>query len=424
MSAITRLIRTGDLPPGSLLPSIRELSRTTGLSPGTVATALKTLASRGLIVSRQGKRSFVADLTRLPAVYSRSRHPGLIDLSKIEPDPRLLPDVASFFTPNLYVPSMYDATNVIPELATPLEARFQRDGVVGALGVTNGALDAIERISQVWLHPGDRVIVEDPCWTTQRTLLQMLGLEAVGVTIDDEGIDPRSLANVLSKRKCAALMITPRAQNPTGATMSIQRRDAIRAVIEDFPDLLVIEDDHFSELSQEPYPSLTYGRNLFAVIRSYSKIFGPDLRLAAVCMDQNTADQVHMRQLLGPGWVSHIIQRLTARMLTDEVTMGEIGKAAEIYKQRRDLLINTLAVAGLKAKGVSGFTVYVPVPQESDTVITLAERGWGVQAGGPYRIDSDPFIRVCVSALNPEDVLKFANDLIIALDPSSRILLR
>ncbi|MEB4615486.1 aminotransferase class I/II-fold pyridoxal phosphate-dependent enzyme [Leucobacter sp. M11] len=424
MSAITRQIRDGDLAPGQALPSIRRLAQLTGLSPGTCATALRTLAQRGLIVSGQGRRSTVAELSRLPGVSRGNAHPGLTDLSKIEPDAALLPDVAGYLTTDAYVASMYDATNVLPELERTMRERFARDGASGPLTITNGALDAIERVCQARLHPGDTVVVEDPCWSTLRTLLRVLGLDAIGVPVDDDGLDPIALAEALAGRRCAALILTPRGHNPTGASTSLPRRDALRAVLDRHPELLIIEDDHLAEITPGPYPGLTAGRQHFAVIRSFSKVIGPDLRVAACCMDPDTTDQVQMRQLLGPGWVSHVLQRIVARVLTDPVSLDRIDRAAAVYRERRDLLIDALAGADIAARGASGFTVFVPVAEEAEVTMGLAQRGWAVQAGGPYRFASEPFIRVCVSTLPPTEILRFARDLIAVLGPASRAALR
>lgn len=422
VSAITRRIREGSLAPGTRIPSIRTLAGAVGLSPGSVARAMRTLAARGLIVSQPGRRSVVAELPRLPSSYLASIPAGITDLSSIEPDPQLLPDVASLLTPELYSGELYDATNVVPELEALVRERFAADGVHGDLTVTNGALDGLERILQARLHPGDTVLVEDPCWVSQKTLLQVLGFDAVGVDVDAEGIVPGALADRLRQRRVSALILTPRGQNPTGYALTRRRAEALREVLRRHPEVLVIEDDHLSEVASAPYFSLTPGRSVWAVIRSFSKLIGPDLRIAAVAMDPETTDRVQMRQLIGPGWASHTLQRLVARVLTDPVSLDRIARAAAIYDERRELVLDTLSAAGIHAHSACGFTVFVPVASEAEVVAALARRGWAVQAGEPYRLESRPFIRVCISQLSARGILEFTSDLISVLRTPRRAL--
>lgn len=424
VAAITARVRDGRLPPGTQLPSIRALAAAVDLSHGSVASAMRTLADRGVIVSTQGRKSVVADLARMPVSYLASVPEGLVDLSAVEPDPDLLPDVGSFLGPELYADNRYDATNVLPELAAVVLSDFEADGVAGELTATNGALDALERVLSARLHPGDTVLVEDPSWGSQLGLLRVLGLDAVGVEIDDEGFVPDALARRLSGGRVAAIILTPRGQNPAGSALTAARAAELRRVIEGHPEVLIVEDDHLGGVASVPYRTLTAGRASWAVIRSCSKSIGPDLRLAVTASDRDTADRVQVRQLIGPGWVSHLTQRLGAAVLADPVSRDRIARAAASYDERRNLLIDALARFGIAASGASGFTVCVPVRSEADVVAALASRGWAVQAGEPYRLASPPFIRVCISPLSASGVLEFAGDLAAALSAPRRTLRR
>src|SRR5699024_11164467 len=103
-----------------------------------------------------------------------------------------------------------------------------------------------------------------------------------------------------------AVICTPRAQNPTGASLTPERARALRALLAEHPYVLVIEDDHFSMLSQQPYESLIApGHHRFALVRSVSKFLGPDMCLAVAATDPATAERLAMRLSPGTTWVSH-----------------------------------------------------------------------------------------------------------------------
>src|SRR5690606_23940528 len=90
------------------------------------------------------------------------------------------------------------------------------------LVVTSGGLDAIERVLVAHLRPGDAVAVERPGWSAVTDLISALGMRSVGVTVDDRGMSPESLASRLPG--VAAVIVTPRAHNPTGAAVDGARR--------------------------------------------------------------------------------------------------------------------------------------------------------------------------------------------------------
>ena len=125
----------------------------------------------------------------------------------------------------------------------------------GALSVVSGAFDAVERVLQAHLRPGDRVVVEDPAYVSIQDLLLALGLVAVPVPVDELGLIPERLEAAL-KRGAEAIVIVPRAQNPFGSAMNPEREAALRSVLEHHPDLLLVEDDHAGIVSGAPFSTL------------------------------------------------------------------------------------------------------------------------------------------------------------------------
>ena len=278
----------------------------------------------------------------------------------------------------------------------------------------------MERVLREHLRPGDRVIVEDPCFTGISDLLASLALTPVPVPVDDEGMNPAALARAITKN-VGALIVTPRAQNPTGAAMSARRARALRPLLQS-RDILIVEDDHAGIVAGSPYQTLIpYATSRFAVIRSVSKSLGPDLRLALVAGDATTIARIEWRQTVGIRWVSHVLQRIVATMLRDRATQRRLGHAARVYAERRDAVIAALAWHGIRAHGASGLNVWVPVADETMVVQALMQRGWAVQPGLRYRIESAPAIRVTIASLPKEDAPRFADAVAAAVLPRRRV---
>ncbi|MFJ9960028.1 aminotransferase class I/II-fold pyridoxal phosphate-dependent enzyme [Streptomyces avermitilis] len=420
--SVERAVGSGELEPGQLLPPMRELALDLGVNPNTVAAAYRTLRERGVIETsgRRGSR-----VRPKPATTGREDirvevPAGVRDVADGNPDPALLPGLAEAFAGAAgeadRAPVMYGEDAVEPELARLARAALDADGVPdGPLVVTSGSLDAIERVLAAHLKPGDAVAVEDPGWGSLLDLVPALGLRTVPVRVDGEGPLPDDVRSAL-EAGARALVVTDRAQNPTGGAVSAPRARALRAVLAQHPQTLLIEDDHGHAIVDLPLHPLSGTTRHWAFVRSVAKAYGPDLRLAVLAGDPVTVDRVHGRQRLGPGWVSRLVQRAVVRLwVSDAVDVPAVSAA---YGRRRDALIGALAERGVEASGRSGLNVWVPVPDETGAVARLLHAGWAVAPGSRFRMSAPPGIRITVSTLTPDDVGPLADAVASAVRPA------
>jgi DNA-binding transcriptional MocR family regulator len=413
-------ILAGRFGPGSGLPTVRALADSLEVSPSTVASAYKTLRTRGLLVGQGRRGTAVSPRPPLhPGVLAPRLAPGVRDLASGNPDPELLPPLGGALrridpSPVLYGDDLLDAG-----LARRGLARFRDDGIPAEeLCVVAGALDGLERVLAVQLRPGDRVAIEDPAFVGVRDLLAVLGLQAVPVAVDDSGPLPDALARALASG-VRALVVTPRAQNPTGACLDRRRVRELLPILARHPDVLLCEDDHAGSVAGVPAVTLVGSRSeRWAVVRSFSKSLGPDLRVALLAADPVTIARVQGRQRLGMRWVSHLMQRLALHLWKDRQVQAGLRRAARTYSARRNAIIDALAEHGIEAHGRSGLNVWIPVPQEAPVVAGLAEAGWGVSAGERFRLESPPAIRVSAAGLPVEDAASFAAALARVLAPA------
>jgi DNA-binding transcriptional MocR family regulator len=212
-----------------------------------------------------------------------------------------------------------------------------------------------------------------------------------------------------------AIICTPRAQNPTGATLSPTRAAALRALLADHPYVLVIEDDHFSMLSQRPYETLIGpGHRRYALVRSVSKFLGPDMCVAFAATDPETAERLAFRLSPGTTWVSHILQRLVHTQLTDEETLKAIADAGAHYAERNADFAGRLAERGLPATAADGLNLWLELPVEARAVADrLMRRGWLARTGDEFLLaDAAPshHLRLTVHDLTEDEAERLADD--------------
>ncbi|MET7478836.1 aminotransferase class I/II-fold pyridoxal phosphate-dependent enzyme [Streptomyces sp. NPDC005648] len=421
-ASVERAVGSGDLEPGQLLPPMRELATELEVNPNTVASAYRILRERGVIetAGRRGSRVRPKPATTGREYIRMDVPEGVRNVAGGNPDPALLPSLARAFAQagerGDREPVLYGDALVEPELERLARARLDADGVPeGPLTVASGSLDAIERVLAAHLKPGDTVAVEDPGWGSLLDLIPALGLRTAPVGVDDEGPRPEDVRRALESG-ARALIVTDRAQNPTGAAVTAARARALRTVLGDHPRTLLIEDDHGHGIVDLPLHPLAGTTHHWAFVRSVAKAYGPDLRLAVLTGDALTVDRVSGRHRLGPGWVSRITQRAVVRLWADGALDTEA--VAKTYRERRDLLIGALAERGVLAHGRSGLNVWIPVPDETGAVARLLHAGWAVAPGARFRMTAPQGIRVTVATLTPQEAGPLADAVAEALGPS------
>jgi DNA-binding transcriptional MocR family regulator len=402
---VEEAISHGSLAPGAALPPIRELAGRLGVNANTVAAAYRLLRDRGAVetAGRRGTRVRHRPATTPRSLLGLDVPTGARDLSTGNPDPALLP-IAAAVVPRAR-PLLYGEPAMSAELVDYARAALGADGVpADHLAVTSGALDGIERALGAHLRPGDRVAVEDPGWANLLDLLAALGLSAEPVGVDDDGPLVADMGRALD-RGVRAVVITNRAQNPTGAALSADRAGALGELLAGRADnLLLVEDDHCAGIAGAPLHTLAGSTGHWAFVRSASKAYGPDLRVAVLAGDHRTVERVHGRLRLGPGWVSHVLQDLAVGLWSDEAATSLVRTAEGRYTANRSRLCAALGERGVAAHGRSGLNVWIPVPDETVAITRLLGAGWAAAPGTRFRIRTPAGIRVTVADLSVDEI--------------------
>ncbi|MEQ6898474.1 aminotransferase class I/II-fold pyridoxal phosphate-dependent enzyme [Microbacterium sp. KR10-403] len=422
--SIRELHDHGHIAAGDTLPPVRTLAERLTVNRNTVVSAYRQLVLAGIAQTHGRGGTRIVDHERTP---QEGFAPGSVlrDVGTGNPDPRLIPDPSAALSAVVGRPVLYGEPVIDEALEEWAQGWTARDlpDVDLRLTVTSGAVDAVERLLAQALTRDDAVALEDPCWLAGIQTARLGGYRTIPVPVDEHGMTVDGLRAAMDAG-ARAVICTPRAQNPTGASLSAERASALRDVLTDHPYALVIEDDHFSLLSQQPFHSIVpTGHRRFALVRSVSKFLGPDMCLAIVASDPTTAERLALRLSPGTTWVSHLLQRLAATLLADPDVRTQIDDAGRHYAQRNGAFLARLAThrgdaSTAGAASTDGLNVWVrtPVPAR-DVRERLMLRGWLARLGDDFTLTdvASTHLRLTVHDLDDDDADQLAADLATAV---------
>jgi len=412
---IRHLVQSGVLKPGDVLPPVRELAGKLSVNRNTVAAAYKRLVTSGLAISQGRNGTAIKTHNTLPALEGGDPSSPLKDISSGNPDPTRLANVKNYLSAIAAAPRLYGDAAVDPRLAAWAHAWMSKDsGVDAEINLASGAIDALERLLCALLRPGDSVAIEDPCFLSSINMLRYAGFTPSPVPVDAEGMQPDALEEAL-RNGARAVIITPRAHNPTGCSLSEPRARAIRDILARYPQVLVIIDDHFALLSSTPWHSpLAAESRRWALVRSLSKTLGPDMRLAIVASDCETSAALRLRLNSGSQWVSHLLQDLVIACLNDDAFMASLTESRRHYRRQHEKLIAALARCGIThLTPGDGLNFWFPLEEPSQPVaLRLAHAGWLVREVETFGIRAPSHgLRLSLATLSDEEINKLASDL-------------
>lgn len=398
---VSGLIRDGEVRPGTRLPTVRALAAELSVSPTTIAEAWSQLRAAGLIGTGRRRGTIVLEPPSSPPPERAFSGWQNVDLEHGLPDPALLPPLEDAVAAGVHTERF--GGPVKNSLTAQLRAAvkpgwpFPAESWTVAAGGQDGMLLACQAVAR----PGDVIALETPAAPWLRELLRRSRIHVVAVQCDENGPLPSSLTAALEHRP-VAFVYQPRAQTPLGHSVPAERLAELAAVLSE-EDIAVIEDDDFGPLASGPALSLgTFLRGRVLYVRSYCTAFGLELRSCVVGGSAVLVDRV--RQQRGPGsvWSSRILQDAQAFLLTDPGSAELLNRARNRYAQRRTALSEALRENGIAVRARDGLTLWVPVAEESRTLMTLAANGVSVGAGSRTGNTGQPHVRLSVGQL-PED---------------------
>jgi GntR family transcriptional regulator/MocR family aminotransferase len=385
---VQQAILSGQLAPGTKLPSSRTLADDLDIARNTVLRVYDQLTAEGYVLSTTGSGTYVADTrpdtaaVRARPLARASEPPAASAAHASRPSESLsargrrlisragvaprqwgafmpgVPDVTEFPTRtwSRLQAKLWKEAN--PELLTyapgggyrPLRralsdylrvarsVKCSPDQII----ITTGIHQSMDLAVRLLTDVGDRAWVEEPCYWGARSVLQSAGLELAPISVDEEGLNPRGTA---LKEPPRLALVTPSHQYPLGMVMSLARRRTLLEYARQH-DVWIIEDDYDSEFryGSRPIASLQglddAGRVIY--VGSLGKILFPGLRIGYMVAPEHLVEtfRTGVAELYREGQLMH--QAVLADFIMDGYLTSHVRRMRALYGERRQILIDAI----------------------------------------------------------------------------------
>ncbi len=376
---VTQLVRHGQLPPGTRLPSIRKLARQVGASPFTVVDAYDRLVARGVIESRAG-RGFFATPQRLTAPLAAIEalpDPGsdALALARLSMQSMDLIAAGSGFLPENWLvltrlargrraqPWMPCPPQGLTELREQIAARLVQHGIAaGAANIvtTYGASQAFDLLARILLAPGDAVLVEDPGYFVLFEQLRAHHVRLIPVPRHADGPDLAALEAAARAHRPRAFFMQTLLHNPTGSSAEPAHCHRILSLAEQF-GFAVVEDDVYGDLYAGPAVRLAQidGLRHVVYVGSYTKLIGPALRVGFVAADAALVSRLVERKVLTVLSGSTLLECFVSEVLGGGRYKKHVEHTrARLARMRRDARV-ALQSAGIEFDAAPGEGIFL-----------------------------------------------------------------
>lgn len=416
-AALSRRIKGGELTHGTRLPSVRAMAKDLGVSLITVVQAYDALAADGLVHASVGTGTFVRGPSAMPSpdafsngegdrvvevgetewqtalptylgaprtasmqsLLRPARRSGVISLTSGSPDPSLFPvrTLGRLWHRAMVIEDPRSLQYGTPQgdlnLRTWIATHCSAAGIPSRaedILITSGVQQAIDLVARTFVGPGDYVLVESPTFLTALDIFDGRGAKLLGVPVDTEGMRVDIARNLVARFHPKLIYSIPTAHNPTGTTMSEDRRRQLVDLAKQ-NNLLVLEDDSCSEFTYdgEAPPAIksfdTGGHVVF--IKGFSKTVVPGLRVGGMVAHGPLMARLTESKSIVDRFTSPMIQGTLWRYLSARQYGRDLETARGVYRRRRDTVLKALDDFMPEefswTKPAAGFNLWITLPK-------------------------------------------------------------
>jgi 2-aminoadipate transaminase len=315
-------------------------------------------------------------------IAKKSREVGVISFAAGEPDPDVIPrKLYAELSRDVYEDKRsvnYSPTEGVFELREEIAVFMKKyedvESSIENIIVTLGGSQALDLIARLMINPGEVVLTENPSYVNTILNWRQWGAIIVGVKIEEDGIDTYELENIVRNLKNSGKVVKliytiPTGQNPSGVTMSIEKRKHLLEIASKY-DLLIVEDGAYNYLVYEPVvvKSLksmdSEGRVIF--VGSFSKVLGTGLRIGWLHLPELLAEKFRAAKgptdMCAPVPSQLLVLQILRRGLFEEIRSKAIAK----YKRKRDLMLKAIEnhMPNLRhTKPIAGMFILIWLPE-------------------------------------------------------------
>jgi 2-aminoadipate transaminase len=300
----------------------------------------------------------------------------------------------------------YGSTEGLEDLRQVLAERMKTEGLIDAaadnLIITHGSAQAMHLAAQVFIDRKDVVIVGLPTYFGGPGAVHSRGGKVVGVPVDRDGLNTNRLGQEIKRLKAAGrrvkgVYVIPNFQNPTGVTLSLERRRQLVRLAETH-DLVIFEDDPYADLRFEGKhpPSLkSMDRNGRVIhMRSLSKTFVPGMRLGWAFGESGAIRQMVVAKQFADAATNTPAQFILLEFIRQGLLDRQIQENIKFYRAKRDFMLAQMdrhfprEATWNRPRG--GFFIFVKLPKEMDAAELFqraVDRNVAFVTGQPFFVD-------------------------------------
>ncbi len=244
----------------------------------------------------------------------------------------------------------YGFSEGYPALRKTLKQRLAAtegmDWSTNELFIISGAQQAADLTTKVLVNEGDVILTEEPSFIGCLNAFRSYGAKLVGIPMEPDGLNVERLEEALKQHQNTRFLYTiPNFQNPTGFTTSLEKRQAIYRLAQQY-DITIFEDDPYGELryAGESIPSIksldTDGRVIYA--GSFSKVMAPAFRLGYMVFDRGLVAKMTVAKQCTDVHSNVLFQRIADQLISNCDFEGHLQAARQLYRRKSQLMIETM----------------------------------------------------------------------------------
>ncbi|HCT05297.1 MAG TPA: GntR family transcriptional regulator [Pseudomonas sp.] len=401
VDAFAQSIRSGEMPPGTRLPTHRQLAADHGLALVTASRVYTELEAMGLVSGETGRGTFVREIALPPGQGSgqMTLATGMLDLNFNYPSLPGQADLLRSALRQLALSGDLEAllryqphAGRLHERAAVARHLVSRGLVVEAeqVLVVSGAQHGLAVAMMTLLKPGDVIAVDALTYSGFKVLAETLHLEIVAIAVTPNGPDLDHLHSLCRKRPVRAVYSIPTLHNPLGWVMSLEQRERLAAIAREH-NVTIIEDAAYAFLAEDaPPPMATLAPERTVYIGGFSKSVATGLRVGFIAAPSALVKGLE-RTIMATTWnVPGVMSAIAVGWIED-------GTVAQLEAQKRQDAQARQALAAQVLKGVdyishpSSYFLWLPLAEDmraDQITMALQRENISVSTAEPFAVSA------------------------------------